>query len=104
MCETGDTFLVTVMLISLAVLVASIFVYGFFSKGCIIRPISDVSPKPKEIAEGQGGLTARIANETNDEIGIRDIADSVETVTRSSDQNADNLARLEDMIGKHEVE
>ncbi|WP_456325516.1 methyl-accepting chemotaxis protein [Desulfonauticus submarinus] len=86
--------------ISIGGFLVLISVLWFFIRNIVIRPIVKISNSLKEIAEGEGDLTARLKIQTKDEIGklahhfnefmenlqtmIKDIADNTETLNSSS--------------------
>jgi len=93
-----------------SVLIAGIAIY--FVSGAIVKPINDAATGLKDIAEGEGDLTTRLAVTTGDEVGhlsknfnqfigtlhqmITDITQSVESLSSSSAEMASIADEMSD--------
>jgi len=58
-----------IMLAVMVLSVVGIVIVGFFTKAGIIKPIKSVTERIRDIAEGEGDLTKRINDSTEDELG-----------------------------------
>lgn len=72
-------------------------VAGFFTVRGVVGPIRQLSQRMKDIAEGEGDLTARVKDDSNDEIGelgryFNAFADNIRTVVREVGAASEDLA------------
>jgi len=95
-----------IVLISLAGLFLLIAVIWFFIKKVVVNPITNVADALKEIAQGEGDLTARIEVHSQDEIGrlaqyFNGFVENLQTMikdivgnTRTLNSSSTNLSQL----------
>ena len=101
------------MTIIASICIAAILVVGLLITNSIIRPINNATNRIKDIAEGEGDLTARIIIENHDEMGelakwfnsfidrlqimIRNISENSEALNESSSE----LSNLSEQMSEH---
>ncbi|MCL2230376.1 MAG: methyl-accepting chemotaxis protein [Treponema sp.] len=62
--------MIVFVLIFAAVILGIVSIVTFFTANRVVKPIIDVTRTLKDISEGEGDLTRRIENNSNDEVGI----------------------------------
>ena len=96
------SYMVTILVIGIAILIAS-FMLAYFLSDSITRPLRQTNSMLKDIAEGQGDLTQRLTVDSNDEVGelaanfnkfIEKLWDTVNNVAATAEQLSTSSANL----------